>query len=49
MTYSVTVKAFGHVSTHRFEANSPDEARQKALDRLGLDVRVEIVTPKDAR
>jgi hypothetical protein len=41
MTYSVTIKAFGHISTHRFEAPSEDEARLKALDRVGFEVRVE--------
>jgi hypothetical protein len=49
MIYSVTVQVFGQISIHRFEAESEHEARQKALDRVGVELRVEIVTPIDAQ
>ena len=42
--YSVTVEAFGHVSTRRIEALSPEAARAEALERIGFKIDVEEVT-----
>ena len=41
MVYSVTVAAFGYLSTERFNAKSKEEAEERALARAEFSVHVQ--------